>query len=86
MSTVFTPEAVARMVAKGTFRKVKLADLAKTDCDEVFYFKFPSDSMMNEVNGDGDWLEVMDYAKKLDWIDTNAGTIETTPETEVYVR
>lgn len=84
--TVFTPEAVQRMVAKGTFRKIKLRDLPNTDCDETFYFRFPSPSVMNEINGDGDWIDVWDYSPDFTSIDTERGEISTTPDTEIYVR
>ena len=84
--TVFTPDCVERMVAKGTFRKVALKDLKNADFDEAFLFRFPSNSIINEMNGDGDWIEVWDYATDATWVSTARGEIPATPETIIYVR
>jgi len=84
--TVFTPECVELMVAKGTFRKVALKDLLKTDFDEAFLFRFPSNSIINEMNGDGDWLEIQDFAVDSTWVSTARGEIPATPDTIIYVR
>lgn len=88
--TVFTQQCLDSMVSKGTFRKVRLADL-KTEgrsrgFDEIFYFRFPSTSILNEMNGDGDFMEIEDYAHDLSKIFTASEDIATTPETFVYVR
>jgi hypothetical protein len=86
--TIFTPEAVDRMVAKGTFKRIKLKDWKSVDADEMFYFRFPSHNLVNEMNGDGDWLEIIDFDHDFTEIDVNRGTIRLPlgGETEVYVR
>jgi hypothetical protein len=87
--TVFTPEAVQRMVAEGIFRKVKLKDVQGLgDVDEIHFFRLPSTSAINERNGDGDWLEVVDYSTDFSEIDTDGGGTIKLPdggETFVYV-
>lgn len=86
--TVFSPEAVQIMCAKGTFREILLKDMHTTDHDEAFYFRFPSPSVFNDANGDGDWLEIVDYRKDLSGVWTDAGFIDC-PEkglTKVYIR
>lgn len=99
-STVFTPECLSRMVAKGTYRKVKLADLNKEGrergFDEIFYFRFPSTDCFNEGNGDGDFMEVHDYTHikptssssipNLVTLFTAREEIAANTNTEVYVR
>jgi hypothetical protein len=85
MATVFTTSAVERMLARGAFLKVRLADLATMDYDEVFYFRYPSPDPINEANDDGDWLEVLDHAADFLWVDTERGKIPSDSGTEVYV-
>lgn len=90
MATVFTPACLAGMVTTGTYRKVRLCDLntegRERGFDEVFYFRFPSNDIFNQENGDGDFLEVEDYAKDLSKIWTAHAEIATEPNTIVYVR
>jgi hypothetical protein len=86
--TVFTPDAVNRMVKRGAFREVKLRDLRKEDYDEAFYFRFPSSSVINEVNGDGDWLEVWEWDfEYFEWINCEGEReFKTNGDTIIYVR
>lgn len=87
MNTVFTPKAIEKMIAAGTLRKIRLSDLTSDDkAEESFYFRFPSSDIVNEFNGDGDFLEILDYTPHCDKIFTSRGAIETTPDTEIYVK
>jgi len=82
MNTVITPKALER----SKFKTCKLSELKNTDCDEVFLFIFPSNSMVNQSNGDGDLLEVHDYSVNFDWIATSRGNHPATPDTIVHYR
>ena len=82
MATVFTPNA---LVQSG-YRKILLQDLFDNDCDEVCIFQFPSPNLIDRKNGDGRLLEVWDYARDFSWISVEGTEIDTTPETEVWVR
>lgn len=94
--TVFTPKAIERMVTTGHYRRVALKDLLATERrrqvlkglsdkhDSVYYFRYPSPDVINEVNGDGDFIEV--YSCGLATIDTEVGVISVTPDTVVYIR
>lgn len=86
MNTVFTPDALARSVAKGAFKTCRLADFLQHDCDEAWLFVFPSRDLTNQENGDGDLLEVWDFAADLSSVTTSKGDIEATPETAIYFR
>lgn len=84
MNTIYTPEALERSVAKGKYKTCLLRDLGKTDTDESFVFVFPSPDLINAENGDGNFLEVWDYARGLSSVTTSRGDIATTPETVIY--
>lgn len=84
MNTVYTPEALERSVSNGKYKTCRLGDLSKTDTDEVFVFRFPSPSLINAENGDGEFLEVWDYAVDLSSVTTSRGDIATDPDTIVY--
>lgn len=84
MNTVYTPEALERSVAKGKYKTCLLRDFGKTDTDEAFVFVFPSPDLINAENGDGNFLEVWDYARDLSSVTTSRGDIATTPETVIY--
>lgn len=82
MDTVITPTALA----SSNFREIKLSDLPRTDCDESFVFIFPSQNPINEANGDGELLEIWDYAPDFSSVETSRGPLTTEPDTRVYVR
>jgi hypothetical protein len=84
--TVFTPDALERSVTRGAFKKARLSDYLKIDADEVFVFRFPSPHLINQMNGDGDLIEVEDVSIDYDSVTTAAGDIATTPETTIYYR
>lgn len=84
MNTIYTPEALDRSVSNGKYKTCRLRDLAKTDTDETFVFRFPSPDLLNAENGDGEFLEVWDYAVDLSSVTTSRGDIATTPDTIVY--
>lgn len=86
MNTVFTPDSLARSVARGSFETSRLGDYLKFDADEVFVFVFPSRDIVNQENGDGDLLEVWDVATDYSSVTTSIGEIPTTAETVVYFR
>jgi hypothetical protein len=86
MSTVFTPEALDRSVARGALKTARLGDFLKIDADEVFVFEFPSRNIVNRENGDGDLLEVWDAAIDYSSVTTARGDIKTTTETTIYYR
>lgn len=86
MSTVYTPEAVERMVAAGTFKKCLFKDIKKINCDEIYIFIFPAKDVLNEMNRDGEWIEVEDYGRDGKTIYTSAGEMQVTGETEIYYR
>ena len=85
-NTVFTPDALDRSVARGTFKTARLGDFMKIDADEVFVFQFPSRNIVNRENGDGDFLEVWDAATDYSSVTTDRGEISTTTETTIYYR
>jgi hypothetical protein len=91
MRTVFTPDALARSVAKGGFKTCKLSEWKDADGDEAFLFIYPSPILENEMNGDGDLLEIIDFNNDLTEVDTDAGggrlhSHKTTPDTVIYYR
>jgi hypothetical protein len=67
-STVFTPDALERSVARGAFKTARLGDFLKIDADEVFVFRFPSRNIVNRENGDGEYgshlYTIEGYAKR----------------------
>lgn len=82
MSTVITPTALAA----SNFREIKLSDLRRTVCDECYVFIFPSMNPINQANGDGDLLEIIDFAYDFSHVETDRGELPTDPDTKVYVR
>lgn len=87
MRTVFTPDALAR----SKFKTCRLSEWRDVDGDELFYFRYPSPNLINQENGDGDLMEVIDFAVDLSSIDADVGfgrtiNIKTTPETLLYYR
>lgn len=87
MRTVITPDALRR----SKFKSCTLSELKASDADEVFYFRYPSSNMINRTNGDGDLMEIFDFASDFSSIDADAGygrtvTIKATPDTVVYYR
>jgi hypothetical protein len=80
--TVMTPTALA----SSNFREIKLSDLRYTFHDEAFIFLFPSQNIINEENGDGDLLEIIDWDVDCSTVETNRGPLATDPDTKVYVR
>lgn len=82
MDTVMTPTALA----SSNFREIKLSELRYTACDESFIFVFPSQNIINEDNGDGDLLEIIDWAADCSIVETSRGPLTTEPDTKVYVR
>lgn len=88
MNTVFTPDALQRSVASGYFRKIKLKDWPKTDCDEAHLFVFPSPIDTDQINGDGMFREI-EAANGNDtqvWLSGIRRPFDVTPETDIYVR
>jgi hypothetical protein len=81
MRTVATPEVVAR-----SFKQCRLADLPNTDCDEAFLFLYPSADVVNEENGDGDLVEIHDYASDFSWVNLGGRDIPANPDTIVHYR
>jgi hypothetical protein len=83
---VITPEALA----KSKFKTCQLSEYGDKnfdiDADEAFYFRFPSPSLINQANGDGDLLEIWDFTADFKKIVTKAGDLDVTPETIIYYR
>ena len=91
MRTVFTPDALARTVAKGAYKTCKLGEWKDADGDEPFLFIFPSSDALNEANGDGDFAEIIDFKADLSEVDIDIGygrtrVVPTTPDTVIYYR
>ena len=87
MRTVFTPEALQRSVEKGGFKTCLLKEWKEVDGDEAFLFIYPSVDPINEVNGDGDFVEIIDFNRDLTLVDLDGGgSVKTTPETRIYYR
>jgi len=91
MRTVFTPQALAKSVGKGAYKTCTLAEWKNADGDELFLFIFPSPNPLNEANGDGDFVEIIDFKTDLTEVDIDIGggrtrTVKTTPDTLVYYR
>lgn len=95
MRTVITPDALER----SKFGKCTLKEWSDKnftpkdglDGDELFYFRYPSPVLENEMNGDGDLMEVIDWSKDLASIDVDLGggrtkTITVEPDTVLYYR
>lgn len=86
MNTVFTPEALRRSKSfKCTTLKNYLTD-RNLDADEAFLFIFPSPDIFNEANGDGDLLEIHDFAQDMSEVYTSRGKHKTTPTTDIWYR
>ena len=84
METVITPEALEQ----SKFRKIALKDLYNPEetSDEAFVFVFPSPDPVDQVNGDGQLIEIDDCEKDFSFIYTSHRRIHSTPETIIYVR
>lgn len=87
MRTVFTPDALAR----SNYKTCKLSEWRNADGDELYLFIFPSEDPVNEINGDGEFVEIVDFKSDLSEVDVDAGfgrtkTVQTTPDTVVYYR
>ncbi len=82
MDTVITPTALA----SSNFREIKLCELPRATCNECFVFVFPSSNPINAENGDGDLLEVLDFALDFSSIDTSRGSLPADLDTKVYIR
>ena len=83
--TVITPEALKQ----SNFREILAKDLYSPNCgdvDEAFIFIYPSPDPMDEINGDGQLLEVFDVLQDCSKAFTLHRTIDITPETKLYVR
>jgi hypothetical protein len=85
---VITPEALKN---SKTFRAIPLKNIMDKDSvhDEAFYFAWPPpEGSINEVNGDGDLLEIWDWNYEFTKIsvDPVGKEITVTPETIIYVR
>jgi hypothetical protein len=87
MRTVITPEALA---SSKTFRKVTVAELNNPNAthDEAFVFRFPSLDIINEENGDGDLIEIIDWNHDLTEIDLDGARrpMVVTADTMIFVR
>jgi hypothetical protein len=88
MNTVFTPKAVSSMVEKGAVKRITLGEFINSGYDEAFFFRFPSPDPANEANGDGDWLEIEDYAHDFQCLWTSRGSIDLPDgrNTVIYAR
>jgi hypothetical protein len=85
--TVFTPSAIASMLEKGTLKTCKLSDWKNVDGDEMFVYFFPSKNIINFENGDGDFIEIIDFKVDLSELDLSDGrTIPASPNTLIYYR
>lgn len=85
--TVFTPQAVRRMIEKGSLKTCMLREWKDVDGDEMFMYFFPSRNIINFENGDGDFVEIIDFKDDYTEVDLDGGrTIPTTPDTVVYYR
>lgn len=87
MRTVITPDALAR----SGFQTCELKDLHGVEADEAFLFIFPSASMINQINGDGDLLEIIEVAGDCSWVEVDAGgggtiRLPASPEMTIYWR
>lgn len=79
---VFTPEALKR----SNFKPCRLDEVNSKDHDGVYVFVFPSPNPINEINGDGDLIEIEGWATDYSQMWHERGTINTTPATTVYYK
>ena len=79
---VFTPEALKR----SNFKPCRLDEVRSKEHDGVYYFVFPSPNPINEINGDGDLIEIDGWAGNYSEIWHERGVINATPETIVYYK
>lgn len=87
MKTVFTPDAVARMLEKGSLKTCRLGEWKDVDGDEMFMYFFPSTNIINFENGDGDFVEIIDFKIDFTEVDLSDGrTIPASRDTVVYYR
>ena len=87
MKTVFTPEAVRRMIEKGSLKTCRLSEWKNVDGDEMFLYFFPSIDIFNFENGDGDFVEIIDFKVDYSEVDLSDGrTIPADGNTVVYYR
>lgn len=87
MQTVFTLPSMIRMIDKGTFKTCRLGEWKNVDADEFFIYIFPSADLFNFDNGDGDFIEIEDWAVDLSSISlANGRTIPADKDTVIYYR
>jgi len=80
--TLMTPAALTR----SNLLTCRLCDLQGVDADETFLYIYPSQNYINELNGDGELIEVRDYASDCSCVDTSRGEIATDSRTIVFYR
>lgn len=87
MKTVFTPKVVIKMLDEGTLKTCFLSEWENVGGEEMFVYFFPSTNIVSFDNGDGDFIEIIDFKIDFSEIDLADGrTIPATPDTLVYYR
>lgn len=106
MRIVITPDALQHALQRSKFGKCTLKEWSDKNFtpkdglngDELFYFRYPSLTdeqvapiLENEMNCDGDLMEVIDWSKDLTSIDVDLGggrtkNITVEPDTVLYYR
>lgn len=83
MSTVFTPEALAR----SNYRKIEFKDMINNSFEEAFLFDFPSPSLLDQENGDGRLTEIIDVNSDMSGVHLEDGKERKIPlEHPIYIR
>lgn len=76
-----------RMIDRGTFKTCRLEEWKNIPGDEFFIYLFPSADLCNFANGDGDFIEIEDYAADYSKIYlSNGRTIPADKDMVVYYR
>ncbi len=83
--TVITPDALARSKNMAPLKLSEMYNPNQT-FDEVYIFIFPSPDPTDEINGDGQLLEIWDCARDFSSVVTSRGNHKTTSDTIVYGR
>ena len=68
-----------------------MSEWLNADGDEAFLFIYPSSDGVNEVNGDGEFVEIIDFMGDWSEVDVDAGfgrtkVVKTNPDTLIYYR
>lgn len=78
-TTVITPDALHR-----SMKTARLDQVESIETDEIYIFVFPSADPVNQVNGDGDLIEIYDWSKDFMSVGTSRGERRVSPSLDIW--